>query len=119
MFAARLARVTTVARRFASEQPAQALRFAVAPKIDTPPAAKDLILEQPITVVDGRVVASGGGSTGHPINFLNLDQNKVVMCPYSGDFFIRKGAIKPLLSRGAIIEKDGQYFKNPDVTDEE
>lgn len=39
---------------------------------DTPLPAKDLILEQPIKVVEGRVVVSGGGSTGHPINFLNL-----------------------------------------------
>ena len=41
------------------------------------------------------------------------------MCPYSGDFFVRKGAIKTLLKRGAIVEKDGQYYKNPDITDEE
>eukprot|EP01147_Barroeca_monosierra_P002405 gene2405-8076_t len=106
-------------RQFASQVSLVEQRFVVGKKMDTPLPAKDLILEQPIKVVEGRVVVSGGGSTGHPINFLNLDQDKVVMCPYSGDFFIRKQAIKSLLVRGAIFEKDGKYFKSPDVTDEE
>jgi hypothetical protein len=27
------------------------------------------------------------------------------MCPYSGEFFVRKGALEKLIKRGAIIEK--------------
>ena len=43
----------------------------------------------------------------------------MVMCPYSGEFYMRKGALKTLLSRGAVYEKDGQYYKVKEVTDEE
>jgi NADH dehydrogenase (ubiquinone) Fe-S protein 6 len=41
------------------------------------------------------------------------------MCPYSGEFYMRKGAVKTLLSRGAVFEEDGQYYKVKEVTDEE
>lgn len=27
------------------------------------------------------------------------------MCPYSGDFYVRKGALDVLLKRGAVLEK--------------
>ena len=47
------------------------------------------------------------------------DQDKVVICPYSGEFFVRRGALKKLLERGAVYEKQGQYYKSRDITDEE
>ena len=106
--------------------------------------AMQLIHEQPIKVVSGHTAVTGGGPTGHPVEFINLvrhrakaaggcaascrpclvlapvarasptspraffssqDQDKVVMCPYSGEFFVRKGALEPLIKRGAIIER--------------
>ncbi|EDQ92793.1 uncharacterized protein MONBRDRAFT_30757 [Monosiga brevicollis MX1] len=105
--------------RLISEGPLYEQRFINDKKLVNPNWAIDLIHEEPITIVDGKTAVSGGGPTGHPVEFLNLDQDKVVICPYSGEFFVRRGALKKLLERGAVYEKQGQYYKSRDITDEE
>ena len=39
---------------------------------ENPHPAIEMIHEEPITVVEGRTAMTGGGPTGHPVEFLNL-----------------------------------------------
>lgn len=67
------------------------IRFETGPKLVNINFAIDLIREDPVVVCDQRTIwSSGGGPLGHPKIFINLSNNHIHDCQYSGRKFIMR-----------------------------
>lgn len=83
------------------------IRFETGPKLVNKNFAINLIKEDPVVVCDQKVVwSSGGGPLGHPKIFINLSNNEIHNCQYSGRKFIMKKFYNPSTHGKSIDYKD-------------
>ncbi|CAF0849839.1 unnamed protein product [Brachionus calyciflorus] len=98
--------VTHTGQRYAPDD-YRRIRFETGKKLVNPNFAINLLKEDPVVVCDKRTVwSSGGGPLGHPKIYINLSNNEIHDCQYSGRKFILRKYYDPAKHGKSINYED-------------